>query len=347
MARARRRQGPAAATAADAAAPGARVSGVAVSLAVFGVFNCLAFPWLFYPANGNQSSSSLGFFDLLDLDGVAYEQRLLIGPLVAYGAVMLVGVYRLVQGRAAGPPRSPAALGIVLVAAGFVLVLAASRWVGLYVARLLDAGPATLHPHAAIVLNIAEGIAFLALGWRTLRAASTGTGPAKPARLHLELSTLAIAGGTLVLVPLLPLAMMRTTEAQAFYYDEFTLAVLQAAADSRTYASAHHLSVVRSLFWAVLLVSILLLALEIRWGRGRTVRGLAFRQWGVLALLPLALGTAVYLLLFYRDLGRLGASAFPNPFPVAGTGLLLWVSGGAAWRRIARGRPGRPPRLED
>lgn len=193
-------------------------------LAVLVVLSTHLLPWLSFTFPQPGTDGLAKWSDLRDPGAAAYEQRLLLWPLVASGLAAAAGIY-LVAGTYLLPktidPHWTAPAAWATGFSGFLLTLTGTRWLGFYFARRADDAQTMVHLHWAPYLNLVLGLFLLgaAVGWlsRHLRNANPGH--------RWTALTAATAATGLLLVPLLPLGEV-DIYGNRFLLDEFTIAVL-------------------------------------------------------------------------------------------------------------------------
>ncbi|HEX2066142.1 MAG TPA: hypothetical protein VHI93_04950, partial [Candidatus Thermoplasmatota archaeon] len=272
-------------------------------LGLAGLAANLSLPILWVPG----SPGRLAFRDdLAQPAAVPYERHLADWPIQAGVAVAVLGVFLLLLTlRPAWAGRWHTMARDALVAScgagGLLLALVGARWLGFYLARLLDNGPALVHLHAVPYLDLALGLAILGCSIQALWPA------ARTALRSPEGIALAVCLAGLLLLPALPAAVAEAGGVR-FHYDEVSLETLFGRPPS--VAAAGDWTWARLLLDATAVVA----AGAVAW---RLLR-LPGARWAPLSIpLPLAGATAFAVQFFLHAGGLPGhATPWPNPLPL-------------------------------
>lgn len=204
-----------------------------------------------------------------------------------------------------------------LAFAGFLLLLDASRWIGLYAASLADAGPTPLHLHLFPYLVLGfGGSVLLGSGYllarkiRHLLVTKAGGEALDDVRQPLWTAVAATLG--LLLLPLLPLLVLDTPAGTAYVNE----AELDAAASTGSFALsgiAADYATARGLLWVVFYLAWAGFGLAVaeRATRHRLLHPACLGAQAAVAL-PL-LGAAMYALVLQLDLAALDGARVSVP----------------------------------
>lgn len=209
--------------------------------------------WLRF-ANPQPGTSGLAYYDdLRNPNAVAYEQALLILPWVAAAAISALAVLIIIRcignerfDEAERKFRLPALW--LLGTAGFTIALTGTRWLGFYLARRADTGPALLHLHVVPYVNLAFGLLILVLAASVVVHDLRAT--VWPSRVHRwALLAAATSAFALLTLPLIPFAHIPYPGGVHFHMDEYTLVVMGARKDAWDLTASRTLALARILLW--------------------------------------------------------------------------------------------------
>lgn len=293
----------------------------------------LTLPILTFTAPGGPVHSD--WSDLRDPGGLAYEQRLLVLPLVACAGAAVGALFLAWSVRGGGRNLLLVALPIwSLALAGLLLALTGTRWLGFVLARGVEAGPPLVRAHVVPYVDLAVGLLFLAAAAWGLTRLRGGLGPGR-----WTAASVAAAGLGLLLLPTLPFAYWEFGGGVRVALDEFTLAAVGAQGSPGRLAAPQALEWVRVALWAALGTAVAS-AVASQTGPLRSPSPRSrWLHWLLHSDLLFLLAAAVLAGRFYERLPHLrpNVSLGPNPFlPVvlAAMGLLWWIR----FRRWVRGR---------
>lgn len=319
--------------------------GSLIVLAVAGavVANLLA-PLLSFTFPRPDGSHVAAWADLRNPTSIAYEQSLLILPLVAYALVVVFGGFMILRGRATGPLAEKLAhwkfpATILLGYAGFILTLTGMRWLGFYIVHLMQDGQSLTHLHVVPYLNLVFGALLLAGSIRSIFLNHQRTVIGRPHhKWAFRIIGTAMAG--LLLMPLLPFAWAAYTGV-TIPLGEFNLALTTTQASMWDFGAGHSLAITRLMVWVTMGVSTLAVMMSYadeRWGLPARL------HWTLWAdrvnILFILLGVAATIR-FYEQLPHVASDIRfgVNPFLV-----LAFITLAALWWIQGR-QPRRMPRL--
>lgn len=315
-----------------------------VSVAAFTLASNFNLPWLAFTVPQPDGESVAMRSDLRDADAVPYEQRLLTWPpaaatgMAAIGVAVVIGSYlpRL------GGPQSRFALAWATGFVGFILALTGTRWLGFYIARLVDTGPTLVHLHAAPYVNLGVGTVLVAaavavivrLGARDPDTWTTGKWPA---------ASVAVAALGLLTLPLLPFAFTPVFGDVVFATDALTLATIGHERPDDGLGPPSAIGWARLTLWGCLYAS-MLSALAIRFRRPSWPPWADRLRHSIHLNAAFAVSGGIFTVWFYRTL--------PDIFPETRLGynyvlplallclMVLWIR--QLW--VLNARSARPPK---
>lgn len=279
-----------------------------LALAAFGVAVDLRLPWLMIDPGEDIPKTFRHWDDLRDPDAVAYEQRLLVWPLVAYGAATLVGAgmvlrsYRPAGGGRWFEPAAAWATGYV----GFVLALTGTRWLGFYFARLSETGPTIVHLHAAPYVNLGTGMILIGAATAWI-ATDLRRWQGRPRTALWSSVSAGVAALGLLTLPLIPFAETRFFGGFVFPVDEFTIAVAGHTNPDDGFGAPEALGWARLMLWGCLYAS-LVSALTIRLPTTAWPSMLQWLEEAVFLNVAFVAAGGFFIVRFYQTLPDL----FPN-----------------------------------
>lgn len=288
----------------------------------------LALPWLGARSLGDDPYREVDRAELVARGPLPYERVLLDLPLLAASAAAVAAAASAFRPNG----RIAAAADWVLAAAGVALLACATRWLGLYLARLWDPGPSLLHLHAVPYLHLGLGVLLLPAGWRAAARLARGRSP----RSANALALLGFGLAGLLATPLLPYAVHR---ADGFHYDEFTLASVAATGEAAA----------RRVGWALLglcaasgaLVAVSLARLAVAARREAAHAALA---WAGLAIGAAMAALSAWLIIQLRS-APAGLELGPNMLFQALALATVAVAAKGLWRRRTPDSQGHGPAL--
>lgn len=326
-----------------------------VGASIAGLLLTNLLPWV-HPAAGDDLSRSdihedgMGAAGLYWDDSIAYTKELTRGPVLDSVLVGLLAFLLILLDVIPGT-RLLQSLGRLALTAGLALfslrlLIASTRWFGLYLSNLMNIGEVGFHLHVGLYGLLVESVLVTAASlFAFARSLRPFLGPSASARhpgaVPLGLRSVGVAASVLVLAPLLPLASDVTEDANLSEVELTQFAhVPGLLGGSALRKTADDLSTIRLMLWIVLGLSGVALAAGLldRAGGYALLAGTLLQAYAF-NLVLVTVGAVFTGLLYFRDLGQIelfaGGNEFRpvwNWFPPLGWALLALLGAGYVLR---------------